>query len=92
MYDPDMHGFCHEFYTVEKTIEIVLMIGGEDRELRIQAMKNEIASSYTTSAYIKEIISENPRITVWASYVQLPWTKADSADAALQQALGYLRG
>ena len=31
MFNPSKHGFCSEFYTVEKTIEVVVSISGHDQ-------------------------------------------------------------
>ncbi len=98
MFDPKQHNFCSEFYVVEKSIEVVVEIGGETKRVRIDALKNVRNCHYSTSAYVEENITVQPTypknrspkdMSVWGTY-DLPWTNQDSADAALQQALGFL--
>ena len=104
MVDPGHHAFCSAFYTVEKSIEVVVPIGGEERRIRIDALRNAPDGRFSTKAYIEEDITVQPsypqtgdsfgrkpeHIRVWISY-DLPWTNQDSAEGALQQALGGLR-
>ena len=103
MYDKQQHEFCSEFYTVEKTIEVVVTIGGESETIKIDALKDGNTGKYCTRAYREEHITVQPiypqsggsfdresqDYRVWVDY-DLPWTDRDSADAALNQALGFL--
>lgn len=104
MYDKQRHGFCSEFYTVEKTIEMVITIAGESERIRIDPLKEGGTGKYSTKAYCEEHITAQPTYSqsggsfdrapqdyrVWVDY-DLPWTDRDSADAALNQALGFLK-
>jgi len=104
MFDPKQHDFCSEFYTVEKSIEVVVRIGGEQRRIRIDALRNARDGRVSTKAYIEEDVTVQPsypqtgdtfgrkpeHIRAWISY-DLAWTNRDSAEGALQQALGFLR-
>jgi hypothetical protein len=44
MLDRTNYGFCHEFYTVEKAIEVVVEQGGEPLQLRIEAPEGFLIS------------------------------------------------
>jgi hypothetical protein len=104
MYDKQRHGFCSEFYTVEKTIEVVVTIAGESETIRIDAIKEGNTGKYSTRACRIEHLTVQPTYPqsggsfdcvpqdyrVWVDY-DLPWTDRDSADAALNQALGFLK-
>lgn len=104
MYDVQKHDFCSEFYTVEKTIEVVVTIGGESERIKIDALRQGGTGEYSTRAYREEHITVQPtypqsggsfdrkpqNYRVWVDY-DLPWTNRDSADAALNQALGFLQ-
>lgn len=104
MYDKQRHGFCSEFYTVEKTIEVVVTIGGESETIRIDALKEGGTGEYSTKAYREEHLTVQPTYPqsggsfdraardyrVWVDY-DLPWTNRDSSAAALNQALGFLK-
>jgi len=95
--------FCNEFYTVEKSIEVVVTIQGESCSIRIDALFNLDGSKYSTRAYILEDVTAQPTypqtnnvfsrkpesMRVWIKY-DLPWTDRASADDALAQALGFL--
>ena len=106
MLDPSKYAsFCSEFYIVEKTIEVVVNIKGESQAIRIEALFRPRGSgpAYSTRAYIEEMITVQMtypqwgqlrrtipnEIRVWADY-HLPWTLRDTADDALEQALGFL--
>lgn len=39
MLDPANYPFCSEFYIVEKSIEVVAKINGENRQIRIDALR-----------------------------------------------------
>jgi hypothetical protein len=97
MIDAANYGFCQQFYTVEKSVEVIVSLGGEQRCVRIEALRGR-DGSYSTKAYIKEELivqpafpqtSEKLQPSVWIGY-SLPWTNRDSADGALHQALKFL--
>lgn len=104
MFDTERHGFCSEFYTIEKSIEVVVNIQGQDTQIKIDALKDGRSGKFSTKAYIEEHVTLQPTypqtrgsydreaedFRVWVSY-NLPWTDRDTADAALDQALGFLR-
>jgi hypothetical protein len=105
MSESERYPFCSEFYIVEKSIEVVVKINGEDRHLRIDALHAPNSTVlYSAAAYIKEDItvqttypqengqfaSQPQNVQVWVSY-ELPWTDRKSADDALAQALSFLR-
>ncbi|MFT8246765.1 hypothetical protein [Roseomonas sp. BN140053] len=104
MLDPSAYDFCSEFYTVEKVIEVVVNIGGQARQIRIEALHGPSSTArYSTRAYIKEYLTVQPTypqnsegfvkkpesVSMWIAY-DLPWTARSSADEALAQALGFL--
>lgn len=103
MYDKQRHGFCSEFYTIEKTIEVVVTIGGKSETIKIDALSQGTTGKYITRAYREEHITVQPTYPqsggsfdralqdyrVWV-YYDLPRTDCDSADSALNQALVFL--
>jgi hypothetical protein len=103
-YNEQVHGFCTEFYVVEKSIEVVVELAGETTRVRIDALRHEQNGSYKTKAYVEEAVvlelaypspDDDGKIPhrryIWVDYLSLPWTNGDSADAVLSQALGFLR-
>jgi hypothetical protein len=87
MLDPDMFPFCHEFYVVEKSIEVVVTINGNGTPVRIDAMHNLKADRYCAHVYIEEcgfLKSADP-------VEDFPWTHGNSAEQALRSALSFLR-
>lgn len=96
MFDDERHAFCAEFYTVEKSIEVVVLIRDEAKTVQIDALRDERAGTYSTRSSVLEHVTlqfsdrEPESRRVWVSY-DLPWTNRDSADAALGQALMFLR-
>ena len=40
MYDKKTHTFCSEFYTVEKSIEVVVTIQGQGKRIRIDSLRD----------------------------------------------------
>ena len=104
MYNRESHDFCSEFYTVEKSIEVVVTIQGQSQRIRIDALRDETTGRCCTKAYIEEHLSLQPTypqtngkfgrsptgFRLWVDY-DLPWTNRDSADEALGQALSFLR-
>ena len=104
MLDPSEYDLCSEFYIVERAIEVVVSIGGEAQQIRIEALYGpDSATRYSTRAYIKEHVTVQPTypqdsegfvkkpesVSMWIAY-DLPWTARSSADEALAQALGFL--
>ena len=103
MYDKNLHSFCSEFYTIERSIEVVVTIQEESKRIRIDLLRNEQTGIYSTKAYIERHFTMQPTypqtngsfgsqpedVRVWADY-DLPWIHQDSADVALRQALGFL--
>jgi len=59
MYDKEVYGFCSEFYVVEKTIVVVVEMGGETRRVRIDALRHEHgrAGDYSAKAYVEENVT-----------------------------------
>ena len=39
MYNSTTHSFCSEFYTIEKSIEVVVTIKGQEERIRIDALR-----------------------------------------------------
>lgn len=103
MFNSSKHGFCSEFYTVEKTIEVVVSISGQDQRVRIDALYDHVSGNYCTKAYIEENLTVQPTFPqsngaygrapqdyqLWVGY-DLPWTHRSTADDALDQALSFL--
>ena len=105
MLNPSNVDFCSEYYILEKAIEVVTRIGGVDRQFRIEALHGpESVIPYSVRCYIRVDIAIQPArpdapskpesksetVSVWAQY-DLPGTATDSADVAIEQALGLLR-
>lgn len=104
MLERNQHAFASEFYVIEKTIEVVVNIKGENETIKIEAHHDLADGSYKTRAFIQENLTLQPTypqvggkfgnkpddFRVYVDY-DLPWTHRDSADEALQQALGFLR-
>ena len=102
MLDPDVFPFCHEFYVVEKSIEVVVMINGDSRCVRIDALHELKQDRYYTRAYIEENVFLEPAYpadddarqresaSVWAAWTVFPWTHGNSADQVLRSALSFL--
>ena len=103
MYDQNIHEFCSEFYTVEKTVEVVVNMNGESKTIRIEAIKDEINGRYSTQAYMEEEVTLQPTYpnesgkfrrkpqgySIWTKYY-LPWTDRSTAEHAIYQALSFL--
>jgi hypothetical protein len=105
MLNPSNVDFCSEYYILEKAIEVVTKIGGADRQFRIEALHGpESVIPYSTRCYVRLNITaqathlnttgepelKSETVSVWARY-DLPETAADSADVAIEHALGLLR-
>ena len=96
--------FCNEFYVIEKTVEVVVEISGESQSIRIEALQSFPHLKYSTRAYIQKHVTVQPTypktgsnfelkpkdVCIWADY-DLPWTDRESADQAINQALGFLK-
>jgi len=104
MYNNESHDYCSEFYSIEKTLEVVVNRNGESTTARLEALRDEINGRYTTRAYLQEHVSVQPTypqshgrhqrkpedLIIWVSWVDFPWTDGKSAEAVLMQALGFL--
>jgi hypothetical protein len=98
------HDFCSEFYTVAMSIEVVVMFKDEPVTIKIDAVKNERTGIYSTNAYQKVSVTLQPTypksgdsfdrqpedFCIWVIF-DLPWTNRNSAEEALNQALGFLK-
>jgi hypothetical protein len=105
MYNSELHSYCSEFYTVEKTLEVVVSRNGESITVRLEALRNEETGRYSTRAFMDENVTLQPTypqshgkyereaedFRIWVPFPDFPWTDRDSADAVLMQALGFLR-
>jgi hypothetical protein len=97
MLNPSNVDFCSDYQVFEKAIEVTSKIGGVDRRFRIEALHApESVIPYTTRCYIRVDLhaagelGKKETISVWAQY-DLPKTGSESADTAIEHALGYLR-
>lgn len=104
MINPSSYSSCSEFYEVALSVEFVKPYGGEDRMFKIEALFNRTNGSYSTSAYIKEHVTLQPSYpvvngsftskptdyTIWVAFHNIGWTDRESAEAAIEQAIGFL--
>lgn len=101
MLDPVEFDFCSEFYVVEKIIEVVVPLWGENRHVRIDALRSRDGNpAYSAAAYLREYVTltrSRPgsgevqlETAVWTQFPDFPWTARNSADEVLQQALGFI--
>jgi hypothetical protein len=104
MLNPSNVDFCSEYYVFEKAVEVITKIGGAERQFRIEALHApESVIPYTTRCYIRvdmavapdpemagELKNKPQTVSLWALY-DLPRTGSESADEALEHALGLLR-
>lgn len=104
MLDRQRYDFASEFYVIEKTIEVVVNINGQNETIKIEALHDFDDDAYKTRAFILENVTLQPTypqvggefsngltdFQVYVSY-ELPWTHRPTADEALQQALGFLK-
>ncbi|MBU2514551.1 hypothetical protein KJ966_24765 [bacterium] len=100
----EQHEFCSEFYSLTKAIEVVVSIRGTNETVRIEILKDERTDKYHVHTYIKNHVTLQPTYPqtsgsfdqktkdfyIWVDY-DLPWVIQDSADVALNQALGFLK-
>lgn len=96
MSDFSKFDYFREASIVEKVVEGYVKIGGEDRRIRIEAHHHE-QGYYVARGYIQTEIFVNRQYVgpaestfVWEDW-DLPWTKRDTADEVLVQALGFVR-
>ena len=99
MLDPDVFPFCHEFYVVEKSIEVVVTIKGDSRCVRIDALHDLKQDHYCTRVYIEKsvfLVSAYPAdeeaehrepVQIWTEWIDFPWAAGKSADEVLSTAL-----
>jgi hypothetical protein len=105
MLEARQYDFCNEFYFVDKSMEVVVTLRDGPRRIRIDTLRSpDPPIRYGTISYIEEEIlvqlvypepegdaERKPQsLTTWVCY-DLPWTDGASADAALAQALSFLR-
>lgn len=104
MFDKEMHDFCSEYYTVEKSLELVVNRQGEPTTVRIDALRDWQSGRYLTRAYLQEHVKLQPTypqsngkyqrepedFIVWVAWLDFPWTDGDSVNAVLRSALGFL--
>ena len=85
--DYEKFPFCTEFYQVEKVIEVVVLIRGEAKTVRIEALLHPAMNAYKINSFVWHEADGN---RFWVDY-ELPWVMQRSADSALDHALGFLR-
>jgi len=90
-----------EVYEVERTIEVVATLGGQNERIRIDALRDYSTGTYSTRAYIaydaallnsyaaKAGKTATDDHEIWVLY-DLPWTNRTNANDALVQALSFL--
>ncbi len=90
-------------YFIEKTVDVTAEIAGEEKRIRIEAVRHQ-DGRFSTRAYIHEFVTVQPTYPqtgenfdrkptdfgVWVDYSELPWTDGNSADSVIRQALGFL--
>ncbi len=80
---------------------------GDGSTIRIEVLRDALnpGGDFSTRAYLQEDVTLQPTypqdsngfqrrpesMLIWAVWVDFPWTNRDTADGALQQALGWLR-
>lgn len=103
MFNQETHGFCSEFYTVEKSIEVVVTLRDGQARVRLEALKDQRTARYSTASYIEHQLTLQPTypqtngcydrhpedFRIWVAY-DLPWTDGHSADQVLASALSFL--
>lgn len=93
IYDPAKHGFCSEFYTVVKTIEVVAPVGEEDKNVRIEVLSLDSSNKpcFSTKVYTWEyIVVSNRDRACWVDF-DLPSSTTGNIDDALNLALSFLK-
>ncbi len=105
MYDKEIHDFCSEFYSIEKTLELVVSRRGEQTTVRLEALRDEENGRYSIRALMQEHVTlqptypkangeftEEPKdFVMWVNFPDFPWVNRETADGALRQALGFLQ-
>lgn len=103
MIDPTAYEFASGLSIVEKMVEVEVDFGDTSETIRIEAKFDPSRGSYSTAAYRLEHFTIQPtypivggrfertpeEVQLWVDY-ELPWTDRESADAAIEQALGFL--
>ena len=100
------YGFSSGAYIVEKTIEVVVKIGGVSETIRIEALRDLKNGRYSTREFIKKNVADvttQPTYPVAGNehggsphdfsiwvFYDLPWTDGESADEVLSEALSFL--
>jgi hypothetical protein len=95
---------CSEFYEIAKSVQFVRPYGGTDRTFKIEALFSPKDGTYSTAAYIQEHVTLQPSYPsvgntltgtpasygIWTVFSNLGWTSRATAEAAIEQALGFL--
>lgn len=103
MINPEAYEFAEEFYVVEKTVEIVVPMGGQSETIRIEALYAPGPDKYSTRAFRQENVTIQPTypqtsgefdrepvdVELWIDF-NLPWTDGHTADDVVTQALFFL--
>lgn len=104
MIKPAAYKNCSAFYEVVKTVEFVKPHGGKDTCFRIDALFDPQSGRYSTTVYYQEDFRLQPAFpvsngnfttnpgdfSVWVPFPNAAWTDRDSAEQAIEQALGFL--
>ncbi|MCY1368806.1 hypothetical protein D9M69_558070 [compost metagenome] len=104
MINPVTYQNCSEFYEIVKTVEFVMRHGGEDMQFRIEALHDVQAKRYSTRVSYHQYFrlqpsypivggsfANNPEdISLWVPFPNAAWTDRDTAEGAIEQALGFL--
>ena len=92
--------FANEFYTIEKTVELILYIKTGYINIRIEALYNNHKEIYQTRSYLKKEClfalksSEDDKIyekSIWIEDGKAPYADGNSADEAIEHAILFLR-
>ena len=93
-FDPTrFKSFCSEFYTLEKTVEVVVKFKGKPESdfVRIQVWNipegiGTTVAGYKATSQIRRTMGNG------STYIEysLPWVHASSVDSALSEALSFL--
>lgn len=98
--------FVSEYYTVEKTIDLVVNLGpnSEATSVRIEALRNGRTGQYTTHVFHEEHLTAQPTypqqgdqhtqkprdFRIWVKFDDFPWTQGRSAEDVTRRALSFL--
>jgi hypothetical protein len=96
----DYSAHFSEFYFADRSVEVVATIGGKERRVHIDVLFDGTAE-FSTQTYILQDFALQPAYpnddmpaeshSIWVRWTDFPPTRKDTAEIALQQALGFLR-